>query len=178
LAGITGYKLSFEEDVEWDKLFRDVKELDILYHYGLSWLRNNKRRLNKAIDRNVQIRIAVVDPSDDNSIAILARRFNQPAAQIKAGIIETREYLEVLQKDGAKIRMWYLPAIPLYCIYRFDNQIVLSLYSHFPGREPGKGAVLLLENEGLLSKFVLEEFEKMVRPGGLANAVPQFAQGS
>lgn len=164
-AGIIGFKSTvFGGEVDWDSLFHNVRELDILYSYGMTWFNFNRGRLNEAIKRHIKVRVVLVDPDDDNTIAILARRYNQEAEQVKAKIKESVEYLTKLRDKGAKISIWLLPAVPLYSFYRFDHTILISLYSHLPEEQSGKGPVFLLDEKGILSKFVLEEFDRMVRP--------------
>lgn len=164
-AGITGFKSSFQ-NVEWDSLFRNVSELDILYLYGINWFRNHAEQILKGSKKQLKLRIVLADPNDDNTLSILARRYDRDPGQIKEDIEDTTKYLKKLHDKGVDISIWYLSAVPLYTFYRFDNTMVLSLYSHRPDERQGKGPTLLLEEEGTFYKFVLEEFDRIVSTNG------------
>lgn len=136
-------------DIEWDVLFRNVKNIDILYIYGTTWNRVNREHIKNAIDRHAQIRVVVADPNDKLILSELARHLERSEEQIQANIEETIMYFQKLQKAGAKISIWHLRAVPVYSFFRFDDTAVFSLYSQRRG-ESFNGPAFLLEQGGIV----------------------------
>lgn len=163
-TGITGCSRSFYSDIEWDTLFRTVHELDIFLVHGRSWRKEHGERLVQAAKRGIRIRVVLPDPYDDVILSEIARRTNHSKQAIQERILLAKDEFYHLQTQGAKITVWFLPLVPLFSFYRFDQKMILALYSHRREQKLGRIHIptFLLEERGTLFQFIQTDFEAMV----------------
>jgi hypothetical protein len=173
-AGITACNPSFYSDIDWDDLFNTVHELDIFLVHGRSWRKEHGERLILAAKRGIRIRVVLPDPYDDVILAEIARRTNHAKQAIQERILLAKDEFYHLQTQGAKITVWFLPLVPLFSFYRFDQKMILALYSHRREQKLGRIHVpaFLLQEHGALFQFVQTDFEAMVESQhGLATPI-------
>ena len=171
-AGITKVCDSIR-DIEWKSYLKNVKELDIFFPYGRTWRNTYLQELKEVASRvDARIRVVLPDPDDELTINELSRRFKYTPEKLKELIIEVDSYFRMLlplNKKGADINIWYLPAAPTFSTYRIDQKTVLVLYTHRKERVPVP--TFVCEMGGSLDNFIRKEFETMISDGGLARLV-------
>lgn len=173
-AGITAFQQSFYSDIDWNELFSTVHELDIFLVHGRTWRKEHGERLVSAAKRGVRIRVVLPDPYDDVILSEIARRTNHSTQAIQERILLAKDEFCHLQTQGANITVWFLPLVPLFSFYRFDQKMILSLYSHRREQKLGRIHIpaFLLEKNGSLFQFIQADFDAMVdSQQGLARPV-------
>lgn len=163
-AGIAAVNPSFYSEIDWQTLFSTVHELDIFLVHGRTWRKEHGERLLCAAKRGVRIRVVLPDPYDDVILAEIARRTNHSTQAIQERILQAKDEFSHLHTQGAHITVWFLPLVPLFSFYRFDQKMILALYSHRREQKLGRIHVpaFLLEEHGALFQFVQADFEAMV----------------
>lgn len=131
-AGIERVAMQYLEDVEWERMFNDVRELDIFLAYGRSWRHAQHTRLQQAARRpGNKIRVILPDPDDEQHISVLARRFNRSAETLKGDILEAiEEFAKLHWPGGADLTLYVRRGDWVFSCYRFDKRAVITLYSH------------------------------------------------
>jgi hypothetical protein len=169
-AGIVGFTPSTHQNIDWDMLFRNVEELDILFSYGRTWRRIHGHQLQEAAGRKAHIRVVLPDPNDATAVAEIAKRSRRTETEIRELILEAATEFYGLHKLGAKVNVWFLPDAPQFSFYRFDHTIVLAIYSHRTEDRPAQLDVpaFTLAEGGSFYKFVQAEFHAMISNNGLA----------
>ncbi len=174
VGGIVAFNPSFHRDIDWNSLFDTVRELDIFFVHGRAWRHEHGEKLLAIARRGIQIRIVLPDPDDDITISEIARRTRHSKENIKDRILLAKDEFYHLKTEGAKVNVWFLPMVPLFSFYRFDNKMIMSLYSHRQEQKLERIHVpaFILEESGSLYKFIQEDFEAMVdSQKGLAKPV-------
>ncbi|HMO49580.1 MAG TPA: hypothetical protein PKE26_03340 [Kiritimatiellia bacterium] len=153
-AGITATPQDFYQDVSWDDLFRNAKQIDLFFAYARTWRNSNLKRLKEfASRRGTTLKLIVPDPKNGACISELARRFDLPNDDIIASINETiKEFQQIFEDNGDKIKVILAPVTPLFNIYRFDDIAIITLHKHDKGR--GGVPVLCVRREGTLYDFI------------------------
>lgn len=107
------------------------------------------------------------DPEDDTIVQVLSRRFNCSTQQVKDGIMESAQaYAELALYGTADVRVWFWDGEPLHTIYRFDEQMVVTLYSHARKRQD---VPVLVLSQGTFYEFFDSELEAI---NGFSREVP------
>ncbi len=149
-----------------------VKELDVFFTYSYTWRSSNRTELkNIASTHNAKIRVILPDNTKDEVLEELSRRFEKDANIIKTKIEEAENDFKSIfsVEGGAKIEIWKIPVVPLFTFYRFDNRIILALYSHHREKVPVPSFVI--EKNGLLYEFICNEIKAMIGDGGIGEKV-------
>lgn len=173
-AGISKITDFYLQDIDWKSLFHTVNKLDIFFAYGQVWRKTYLQELREvAARKGARIRVVLPDPEDKQAISELARRFCYTIEDIikliKDAESDFRRLRSSAGNNAAQIDIWFLPAVPLFSFYRFDNLIIFSLYSHRRERVPVP--TFVCELGGTLYSYIRDEFEAMIRPGGLARHI-------
>lgn len=159
-AGLIRIGDRYLDDPNWEQLFGNVRKLDIFVAYARTWRNSNLDRLRDVAGRpDARIRLYLPDPHDQETVRVLADRFNQSVGELTSAISEARREFEALRQDnGADVMVRFRRGDVLFSCYRFDTTAVLTLYSHSRER---RGAVptLVVRNGGSLYQYVRDELK-------------------
>ncbi|KYK37573.1 MAG: hypothetical protein AYK18_09590 [Theionarchaea archaeon DG-70] len=164
-AGIIKITKNFLHGIDWESHFNSVKELDIFFSYARTWRNTYISQFREVAAREgTRIRVLLPDPKDEQTVHELARRFNYSDDEVISLIREAETYFEELHPSegnrGAKIEIWFLPAAPVFSLYRFDNIAVLALLSH--RRKLVEIPSFVCEKGGILYDYICQEFDFMI----------------
>lgn len=134
-AGIVEINENFNDINNWDFLFDSAKNIDILFLWGRSWRRNNKQHLERISEKIVNIRLILPDPREDETMNSLSYRLNEEDSTIRKNIIDTREFFEKIFQNKAHLEIWVYKKPILFSMYRFDQKVILALFSHRSDKE-------------------------------------------
>ena len=150
--------------VPWSELITEAKEIDVFIAYGSTWLSTNSTELATfAKQRRNKMQYILPDPEDETAMTVLAARFEYTPEVIKQKIYESARTVAKISRDGsADIRVRFRPGAPTFTCYRFDNTVVVTLYTH----QVGRGAIptLVLEG-GTISEFFKNDIHGMKAQG-------------
>ncbi|MGI5153103.1 hypothetical protein ACQEVC_43160 [Plantactinospora sp. CA-294935] len=161
-AGLLRIGANYLNELEWDALFADVRELDIFVAYGQTWRNLHARRLHQLAQRaGARIRVFLPDPADAATVAVLADRFSITPAELTRRIEATRdEYLAIRHPDGAAIEIYYRSGDRVFSFYRLDRIAVVGFYSHRRNRLSAI-PVFVCAAPGSLYEFVIDELQEI-----------------
>lgn len=165
-AGLSHVADSFRSDVDWPQLLRTATKLDIFFAYGRTW-RNTHSELLEALLRrgDGRVRLVLPDPGNAAIMSELARRFEQPEADVVRAIGETKDAFSRMATEAAardRLEIWVVPLAPLFTFYRIDQKAVMATYRHKRGR--GTVPALVMDSSGFLYEFVSQEFDALLSP--------------
>jgi hypothetical protein len=161
-AGIAQITPNFRERIDWQALFRSVREVDVLVAYARTWRNNDLDSLREFARRDARLRIILPDSDDAITVATLAQRYATDAQEVRARIAESiREFQELATGGRAIIEVWSAKAPPVYTMYRFDSRAVVAFYNHQVDRSPVPA--MLVEEGGVLYEFVRKDFENLLQ---------------
>lgn len=177
-AGLVTAVMAPYTEIDWSGLFRDAKRVDLLFAYARTWRWSHTVELRAlACSTDVRIRVVLPDPDCVEIVGELARRFNCEREELRHRVREAAAdflNLKSLPDCKAEISVWFYPFAPQYSMHRFDDAVVISMYSH---RATRAGAVTFLANGGSLGGYMADEFETLIRPDGkgrLVENLPTF----
>jgi hypothetical protein len=163
-SGVAQITDSFHEEVDWVHLFDDASKIDVFFAYGATWRNRHSEKLKSFVRReHSRLRIVLPDLSDPQTTAELARRFDTPQATLVTYIRDAEEFFVSLRTScgvGTVVELWRYPGCPLFSLYRFDNSMVFTIYTHRRTRHPIPPFVC--RNTGTLFGFLYEEFQAMI----------------
>jgi len=165
-AGIESVTNSFYDKVNWEKLFDNVRKLDVFFVYARTW-RNTHDLEIKEIAKNKDSRIRVVLPNykDVSVIKELSQRFNCPEKELINFIKDAENYFKRMKSRHiyrAQIDIWLLSTVPYYTYYRFDNKGVITFYSHRKEDSQVQVPVIICSGRGLFSDYFYNEFKSII----------------
>lgn len=146
-------------DVPWDKWIRSASEIEVLISYGSSWRKNYWTDLkNFAESKSHTLRLYLPNPDDEHTMEVLSRRYDSSPEKVRDVILESaREFAKLAESQPADIRIYYRDGDPTFTCYRFDDRIIVSLYSHL--RERGPIPVIVVEKGGTFHEFFTKELQ-------------------
>jgi hypothetical protein len=162
-AGIVRITDQYLKEVEWDSYFANVERLDIVVAYGRTWRQTHWDQLTKIAKRsNARIRIILPDPSDVNSLTVLADRFNRTPAKLRDDILEAARDFIHLKTDppAADVNLYFRRGDQVFSCYRLDRTAVVTLYSHSRTRKPVP--TIVCQSGGTLYEFIYDEISEML----------------
>lgn len=130
-SGITQITASYLERDMWTTLFRGSRNIDILIAYGATW-RNSYRDLLEQAARDAQrIRVFLPDPDHEQTMSVLAARFDIDPKQLSHKVREAIKDFHALKTEGgANITVYLHDSETTFSCYLFDQRGVLTLYSN------------------------------------------------
>lgn len=135
-SGLQRLSMQWLEDVAWANMFHTAREVDVFVSYGTSWRNFHWARLQEfsRVSHN-KLRVYLPHPDDPATISVLAQRYASTSERIVQQITDAARAFAGLRKEGAAdIRVYYRRGDPTFACYRFDGQIVVTLYSHLRSR--------------------------------------------
>lgn len=150
--------------VEWDRLLKADK-VDIYLGLGRTFYSVHSTALQAAAAKpTTRMRVILADPTDDAAVECMATRFTRTTEQVKADIRSATDSFVALARGAiGTIEVYHRPGEPLNALYRFDNQAVITLYSH--RRAHGEVPYIVCRSGGSLYDFVRDEFSKLIEQG-------------
>lgn len=168
LSGIV--QIAYDQQyIDWDQLFNGAREVDLYFAYARTWRGAHQRRIRELSSRDgINIRVIMPDPDDQLIMQGLAARFNLSPEIVRERILETsQDFLELRrqnQNKGAYIEIWYVSRPPIFALYRFDNIVILSLYS-YENREASTGVPHFVAIKGgSLYNFAFTQLQTLIDP--------------
>lgn len=164
-------------DVPWGDLFADARQITVFISYGSSWRKVHWSKLQEfAKDEKHSLRLYLPDPDDEATMRVLGQRYDYTLEKIRANVEETAvEMAKLAQNNPADIRIYYRAGDPTYTCYRFDDKVLVTLYSH--KRERG-GVPTLLIKRGTFNDFFVQDLkaiEQQSRPIALTELTGEAA---
>lgn len=177
-AGLRRIGANYLNDLEWNRLFADVQELDIFVAYGQTWRNLHARELLQLAQRPTsRIRVFLPDVDDQMTISVLAARFAITPNELTTRITSTyRDYAKMRRENGAAIEIYYRPGDRLFSFYRLDRTAIVGFYSH--GRTRFSAVpVLVCTAPGSLYQFITDELQEIEQQSRItaAQTGPPFA---
>lgn len=156
-SGLRRLSMQWLEYVEWANMCLRAREIEVFVSYGTSWRNVLWPRLEEFSHgpRN-KLRIYLPHPRDEATVSTLSQRYAITGDQIIQQITEAATAFASLRQEGggADIRIYYRRGDPTFACYRFDDQIVVTLYSH--RRSRGDVPTMLIGAGTLYDFFVSE----------------------
>jgi hypothetical protein len=175
-AGIVRVTESYLSGVDWASMFKDAKKIDIFFAYAKTWTNAHAHELEEVARRkNSRIQVVLPDPEDKLVVSELARRFGSKSEEIKKFIYETETRFKKLRefsatKKGGKVYIRFFRGTPQFAFYRFDDKIVLTLYSHERERAPTV-PTFVIEKGGTMYGFVHKQLKAMTQSRKLTRKI-------
>ena len=171
-AGIVNAVTAPYTEIDWVGLLKGAKKVDLLFAYARTWRMSHIVELTAlACAAGTRIRVVLPDPDCDEVVTEMARRFGCTKEELRSRVNEAAtDFLgyKRLKTCKADISVWFYPFAPQYSLHRFDDFVVVSLYSH---RLTRAGAVTFVINGGSLGSYMLDEFETLIRSDGKGRLV-------
>lgn len=170
-AGIVSVTTDFLRGIDWQHMFKTVKNLDIFFSYGRTWRNTNRKELIEIAQcSDTKIRVVLPDPQNDELMKELGRRFRKSPEELKKLIWEAYDDFENIFKYS-DFSLWFLPESPMFSFYRFDHLVILAFFKHGTGENVSL-PTFKVEQGGTIYKFVRREFDLFIQePRGLAKKV-------
>ena len=159
-AGLLRIGANYLNELDWDVLFAEVRELDIFVAYGQTWRNLHARHLHQLAQRaEARVRVFLPDPADEATVSVLADRFAITPDELIRRVEATREeYERIRQPDGATIEVYYRAGDRMFSFYRLDRIAVVGFYSHRHDRLSSI-PVFVCAAPGSLYQFVTDELQ-------------------
>jgi hypothetical protein len=156
-SGVLRLSMQWLDDVEWARMIQRAREIEIFISYGYTWRTVHWARLEQfSRDKRNRLRVYLPHPEDQETISVLATRYASSSDRVRQQITDAASAFASLRQEGvgADIRVYYRQGDPTFACYRFDDQIVVTLYSHRRGR--GDVPTMLLGPGTLFDFFAAE----------------------
>jgi hypothetical protein len=173
VAGIDRVTMKYLDDIDWDDLFRNARQISVFISYGSSWRKFNWTKLETfAATKGNHLRLFLPDPDDDPTMAVLAKRYDYSLDKVRAAVRDAAEEFAKLVKPGcADIRIYHRAGDPTFACYQFDDKVLVTFYSN----KRARGDVpAILVGQGTLRDFFMQELaaiESQSRPVPLDDLV-------
>ncbi len=164
-TGIVLATLDFYRGVPWDDLFMRAHEVDIFFTYGRSWRRSLTSTLAMFFARpDTHMRVILPSITQPNVAALpeIAKRAGQDVDTLVRNIREAYAYF---LDNGADV--WTTDTAELYASYRFDDDIVVTMYNHQRGQTEGV-PTLLCRRGGTFFEWFTHDFAALLENDELA----------
>jgi hypothetical protein len=132
ISGLSGITLDFYHDVNWRQLFKNVKNLDILFSYGGTWRHSHEVELNElAKQRSTSVRVILPNPMNEGLMTQLGIRYGYTGEEMKAKIAEAEnDFHKKFDKSPAKLAIHHIQVAPAFNVFRFDDIAIITLFKH------------------------------------------------
>jgi hypothetical protein len=161
-AGLRAISGRYLDVADWPDLFRHATEIDLVVSWGATWRRTYEREINEWIGRaRVTLRVLLPDPTDDELVAHLAKRFDKTPEYVRERINETASYYEGLQAragGGSSVAVRFISRAPVWSYYRLGAIVVATLYPASLASTPEVTA-FVVEERGEMGQFFTNQFE-------------------
>jgi hypothetical protein len=161
-AGIEKIGTQWLQDADWIDLFKNVRDLDIFVAYGDTWRNAHLGQLQDvARRRGSRMRIYLADPDHEQTVDILASRFDLAPDELRRRIVRTKQQFETMGSLGdGDVSVYYFQGDRVFSFYRFDDRAVLTLYRHAKGRSAMIPTIVCQEG-GSFYAFIQSELDNV-----------------
>ena len=158
-SGVHDVFRRFYTDVPWVHLFPHTTEFDLIVSYARTWKNTHREPLKQiATNPKATIRVVLANPDNPDLMLELARRYELPAAEVTSCVRESlADFRALLASGAAECHIHVSNRASLHTYYRFDEVLVLSLFSNNNAKADRPG--FLLNRDGTLTRFLRDEFE-------------------
>ncbi len=158
-AGITKIETNFRK-IDWDSYFERVKDIDLFFAWSRTWRNTNRENLDNLSNKDVNIRLILPDPDDNDTMNTLSNRWKMEANEVKTNIRETSDDFKSIFESNkrAHLRIWYIKLAPLFTLYRFDGETLMAIYTH---RENKPSVPTFKFMNGPIYTFIADEIKYM-----------------
>jgi hypothetical protein len=161
---------SQSREVDWDSLFRNVKEIDLFFTYARTWRNTVENLLYSFLKiKGARLRVILPDPYNNVVLKELSNRFAKSEGEFRDLIIDaTNHYYDMScyakVNNGATLELWHTSVTPMFSLYRFDKTVIISLgsYKSYKGDVPH----FLADRRGALYKFAQDELDTLFNNNG------------
>lgn len=162
-AGIEAIELDYLS-LDWKALFESAEKLDVFFAYGGTWRGTHLLQLKQVLaKKGMKLRILLPDPSCNNAVAELSRRFVGYTAEKTIRLIresvQTFDELRAECHQGSMVEVKFTKTTPLFAIYNFGRKAVFTMYRHKPGK--GEVPTYIVQRGGTLYGFMENEFDSL-----------------
>jgi hypothetical protein len=165
-AGIDVFTSDFRDNrIPWPELFKCSNKLDIFVSYASTWRNIHLSEIERLLSRqDGHIRVILSDPTNEDLLASLAKRFGKEKDFLKKQIEESiafwRERNQQSKRsegDADKVEIYLTDTAPFFTFYLFSTKAVAAFYNHRSGRIPVPAFVC--DEDGYMFRYLSEEFE-------------------
>ena len=151
--------LDFRDGPEWERLFRGAAEIDLFFSGAAHWREFCKSYLDEALARQPRPKIRVGLPDLLlPTVTQLGNRYGLTEPFVKRCVADA--WADFLYRG---VDVWVTDVPPRYAMYRFDNEMVVTLYNQQRCHTPEVPTMLIHENDEF--HWFREDFEKTLRLG-------------
>jgi hypothetical protein len=122
-------------EVNWQNFLGDIKSLDILFAYGKTWrglFADDTIRILSCPD--TKIRVILPNPDNKTLMVCLGQKFHKETGDTRQDIREAvSSFIGYHERAGQRpqaLEIWFTNEPLVFSMYRFDDKVVLALYSH------------------------------------------------
>lgn len=141
-AQLSGFSVSFHDNLPWDELFSESSRLDVFVTYAATWRNAQRSKLEKFVSHaDAALEVILPDPDNKTIIGELAARFGMNPEDLAKRIKDaTDDFISLARSAKGSVKVYYCQRAPHFSFYRFNNRVVYASYRH----QPGRGAILTL----------------------------------
>ena len=165
-AGLAEITFDFLEKIDWKSLLDNALTVDTLFSWAAGWREINSTRIRTiASSGSGRVRIVLPDPTNDDTMATLAQRFDEPIADVRMRIQSALDsFLALKGEFGGRIRVWTVDFPHTFSAYLIDTTAIFALYSH--QRREVSVPAFVCKRPGNLYRYIRADFDSIVAEGG------------
>ena len=155
----TAVMLDFRDGPDWEGLFRGAHEIDLFFSGAAHWREFCSSYLDDALARQNRPTIRVVLPDLlQPTVMQLGERYGLTEPFVKRCVADA--YRDFLIRG---VDVWVTDVPPRYAMYRFDNQMVVTLYNQQRKHTPEVPTLVMNDNDEF--RWFQNDFEKTLKLG-------------
>lgn len=161
LAGITRVWSRYLSEEAWSAKFNGARQLDVFVAYANTWRENNRQELEMfSSRRGTSVRIVLPDVTDPETVSFIALRSAKTPDEVKRKINEAMAKYQSILKGGTNCQILTYRGPQNYAAYRFDNEIIFTLYRNHPAKSGYIPALSV--GSGTLGDFVGADLDSVI----------------
>jgi hypothetical protein len=160
---ITTYRSFQSQLINWEELFESSSSLDVLFFGSNAWRSHHFLRLQHFCSKpNASIRVLIPDPANPSLVLEMANGYDGNLEYAQGRLDSAVVFFSDLAREysTASISVFGISRLPLFALFRFDEQALLSFYSH-QGKLMAVPTVLCRRQDHTF-KFAIDEFEELL----------------
>jgi hypothetical protein len=165
-AGIDVFTADFRDQrIPWPDLFKCSNRLDLFVSYASTWRNIHLSDIERLLSRkDGYVRVILSDPTNDDLLTVLAKRFGKEKDFLKKQIEESIKFWQERNQHSKqngngkdKVEIYLTDVAPFFTFYLFNTKAVAAFYNHRKGRIPVPAFVC--DEGGYMFRYLSEEFE-------------------
>lgn len=155
-------KLFSELHSDFEKLITNAKNISLHFVHSRRWRENHDHDMVKFLKKpNTTLRVFLPDLNDDILIKALEKRFDD-GEFVRSFISDAYRYFGELKENYQdRIKIYSYPNYPTYSFYKFDNQIVISLYPSSSKRKPSPS--FFIDEKTIGGDFLTQDLSDLLK---------------